>query len=174
MVYLSVDSSIPGAVQCWDHHVTGELLNMDSLPERNVPASIAALRAFAKEPSRLIKPNLTADEKSKPQWTPALRVLAATGEGEWPPRGDNGRDALLRRLFAASVDEARELSRRLSSLATRIAPWSGAPAWLMQGFALAQREHWVPVAAAMAVTLARSRAAPLAELELERRVDGKP
>ncbi len=32
--YASVDGSVPGAVLTWDHHVSGEPVSLDSLPER--------------------------------------------------------------------------------------------------------------------------------------------
>lgn len=31
--YISVDGSVPGAVICWDHHLTGERINLDAMPE---------------------------------------------------------------------------------------------------------------------------------------------
>lgn len=31
--YASVDGSVPGAVVTWDHHVTGEPINLDAMPE---------------------------------------------------------------------------------------------------------------------------------------------
>jgi hypothetical protein len=30
--YVSVDGSVPGAAVTWDHHVTGELVNLDAMP----------------------------------------------------------------------------------------------------------------------------------------------
>ncbi len=30
--YFSVDGSVPGAVSTWDHHVTGERINLDAMP----------------------------------------------------------------------------------------------------------------------------------------------
>jgi hypothetical protein len=32
--FASVDGSVPGAALTWDHHVTGELVNLDALPEQ--------------------------------------------------------------------------------------------------------------------------------------------
>ncbi len=32
--YASVDGSVPGAVVCWDHHQTGEAINLDAMPAR--------------------------------------------------------------------------------------------------------------------------------------------
>lgn len=32
--YASVDGSVPGAEVVWDHHVTGELINLDAMPPR--------------------------------------------------------------------------------------------------------------------------------------------
>lgn len=32
--YLSVDGSVPGAALTWDHHVTGEAINLDAMPAR--------------------------------------------------------------------------------------------------------------------------------------------
>jgi len=31
--FLSVDGSVPGAVTTWDHHVTGEPINLDAMPD---------------------------------------------------------------------------------------------------------------------------------------------
>ncbi len=31
--YLSVDGSVPGAALTWDHHVTGEAINLDAMPD---------------------------------------------------------------------------------------------------------------------------------------------
>jgi hypothetical protein len=31
--YLSVDGSVPGAVHTWDHHVSGEAINLDAMPD---------------------------------------------------------------------------------------------------------------------------------------------
>ena len=31
--YVSVDGSVPGAAVTWDHHVTGECINLDAMPE---------------------------------------------------------------------------------------------------------------------------------------------
>lgn len=31
--YISVDGTVPGAVLCWDHHVTGERINLDAMPD---------------------------------------------------------------------------------------------------------------------------------------------
>jgi len=31
--FLSVDGSVPGAAVTWDHHVTGEAINLDAMPE---------------------------------------------------------------------------------------------------------------------------------------------
>lgn len=31
--YLSVDGSVPGAEVCWDHHLTGEPINLDAMPD---------------------------------------------------------------------------------------------------------------------------------------------
>ncbi len=36
--YASVDGSVPGARVTWDHHVTGEPINLDALPERIDPS----------------------------------------------------------------------------------------------------------------------------------------
>ncbi len=32
--FISVDGSVPGAAVTWDHHVTGEAINLDAMPER--------------------------------------------------------------------------------------------------------------------------------------------
>lgn len=32
--FISVDGSVPGAMVTWDHHVTGEAINLDAMPER--------------------------------------------------------------------------------------------------------------------------------------------
>lgn len=32
--YASVDGSVPGAALTWDHHVTGELVNLEAIPDR--------------------------------------------------------------------------------------------------------------------------------------------
>lgn len=32
--YVSVDGSVPGAAVVWDHHVTGESINLDAMPSR--------------------------------------------------------------------------------------------------------------------------------------------
>lgn len=32
--YVSVDGSVPGAARTWDHHVTGEAINLDAMPPR--------------------------------------------------------------------------------------------------------------------------------------------
>lgn len=31
--FLSVDGSVPGAITTWDHHVTGERINLDAMPD---------------------------------------------------------------------------------------------------------------------------------------------
>ncbi len=32
--YVSVDGTVPGALESWDHHVTGEAINLDAMPDR--------------------------------------------------------------------------------------------------------------------------------------------
>lgn len=36
--FVSVDGSVPGAAVCWDHHRTGEPINLDAMPDRVDPA----------------------------------------------------------------------------------------------------------------------------------------
>ena len=31
--FFSVDGSVPGAARCWDHHITGERINLDAMPD---------------------------------------------------------------------------------------------------------------------------------------------
>jgi hypothetical protein len=41
--FLSVDGSVPGASETWDHHVTGERINLDAMPLRLDPAPYTAI-----------------------------------------------------------------------------------------------------------------------------------
>jgi hypothetical protein len=38
--FLSVDGSVPGALHTWDHHVTGEAVNLDAMPDHVDTAGI--------------------------------------------------------------------------------------------------------------------------------------
>ncbi len=38
--YASVDGSVPGAEVTWDHHVTGERVNLDAMPDFHDPAGL--------------------------------------------------------------------------------------------------------------------------------------
>ncbi len=41
--FVSVDGSVPGAAVTWDHHVTGERINLDAMPPRLEPRRWAAI-----------------------------------------------------------------------------------------------------------------------------------
>jgi len=41
--FASVDGSVPGATVTWNHHVSGELVNLDAMPERFDPSTIDAV-----------------------------------------------------------------------------------------------------------------------------------
>lgn len=41
--FISVDGSVPGAAVTWDHHVSGEAINLDTMPDRIDPSAYDGL-----------------------------------------------------------------------------------------------------------------------------------
>lgn len=130
------------------------------------PRSLGLLRNFKGNPGRVISLFGEAGGSDEPLLIPAFRLHAATGGDGWP-WSSTDTYSLVRRLFAASVDDGRTISRRSASLAVFLAPHAGGIEWLGKVVGFVQREHWIPSVAVIAATLAGPRATDLSALGLE-------
>ncbi|MBX7192079.1 MAG: hypothetical protein K1X94_08475 [Sandaracinaceae bacterium] len=126
--YASVDGSVPGAALVWDHHVTGEPVSLDALPERidlagldglgttlaDTDAIVGAVVALAGGPSR-VDPATLAILRAASWWCDHLRgAPGVEGEADRLGRGlhEHCAQALAKRprsesgqVFAALVLE---------------------------------------------------------------------
>ena len=52
--FVSVDGSVPGAVRTWDHHITGERVNLDAMPDFDPLHGIEAVGTTAADTDSIV------------------------------------------------------------------------------------------------------------------------